>query len=164
MLKECNTWFEALEKKYPLMTLFSVSDLRVLHGAIVTFLTEPCDDDLNVIVPTLATIVPPTMLVTLRGDIIAFCTECLVAMETDFLEEKLTWLEAVSKFIEAWHNKLGKPRYSKNSNRTRSGIFLHSFDCESRSKDLMIVGAMKFVYKVRITRLQILPQYFHSLV
>jgi len=164
MLKECNTWFEALEKKYPLMTLFSVSDLRVLHGAIVNFLTEPCNDELNVIVPTLATIVPPTMLVTLRGDIIAFCTECLVAMETDFLEEKLTWLEAVSKFIEVWHNKLGKPRYSKSSNGTRSGIFLHSFDCESRSKDLMIVGAMNFVYKVRITRVQILPQYFHSLV
>ena len=86
---------------------------------------------------------------------IACAKDRIIATKDDFLENDLTWLEVVSEFIEMWHKRLGEPRYAKSVNQSRQGIFLHSFDTEKRSRDLMILGAMKFVYKVRCMRKKI---------
>ena len=58
MLEDCNVYRKGLEEKYPLTQLFSVSELRGLYDAISNCWTES-DHNLNVVVPTLATLVPP---------------------------------------------------------------------------------------------------------
>ena len=57
---------------------------------------------------------------------IACAKDSIIATKDDFLENDLNWLEVVSEFIEAWHVRLGEPRYSKSVNQVaQESFFTH---------------------------------------
>jgi len=104
--------------------------------------------NLDFIIPGLAVVIPPKILPSVRDEVLAATLRCVDLLKEGSIAGDETWIEVVSKFLEAWHDNLNRVRYSKLPNAGQSGIFLHSFECDDDKKELMTLAVMKQVYQV----------------
>ena len=148
MLQKCDAWRKELYSKFPLSILFWTDDLRNMYDAIVDLSSSGDTKNLDVIIPGLAVVIPPKILPSVRDEVLAATLRCVDLLKEGSIAGDETWIEVVSKFLEAWHDNLNRVRYSKLPNAGQSGIFLHSFECDDDKKELMTLGVMKQVYQV----------------
>ena len=134
-------WLEGLYCKYPLLLIFSKSDMNVLYRRLLDYCGYE-QNALESITSSLSALIPQTKLQRHAHEAINITKKCFD--EWDSTNDD--WLDALGAFVTDWHENIGGHRVVSIT----KGVTLHSFDCNELSKAFINFALVQNIFKVSL--------------